>query len=98
MPADELRSAVDGLMSRARDDLAELVAFKSVADPKQFPPEECERAAQWVVDAFTDVGFKDVPSTVTLPARKERPQCSCTATTTCSRRSARTTGSRRSGS
>ena len=50
-------SAVAGLMGRARDDLAELVAFRSVADPKQYPPEECEKAAQWVVDAFTEVGL-----------------------------------------
>jgi acetylornithine deacetylase/succinyl-diaminopimelate desuccinylase-like protein len=60
MPADHLRGAVAGLMDRARADLAELVAFKSVADPKQFPPEECENAARWVVDAFTDVGLQDV--------------------------------------
>ena len=39
MPVDELRQAVKGLMPRAKDDLAELVAFKSVADAKQFPPE-----------------------------------------------------------
>ncbi|HEX5895451.1 MAG TPA: dipeptidase [Thermoleophilaceae bacterium] len=47
-------------MGRAREDLAELVTFKSVADPKQYPPEECHKAAQWVVDAFTDVGLQDV--------------------------------------
>ncbi len=45
----ELRDAVSGLMGRAKDDLAELVTFKSVADPKQYPPEECQRAAQWVL-------------------------------------------------
>ena len=60
MQADDLREAINGLMGRARDDLAELVAFKSVADPKQFAPEECENAAQWVVDAFTEVGLQDV--------------------------------------
>ena len=60
MPADDLRPAVQGLMPRAKDDLAELVAFKSVADPKQYPPEECENAAQWVIDAFTEVGLEDV--------------------------------------
>ena len=60
MPADELRTAVHGLMGRAKDDLAELVAFRSVADPKQFPPEECQKAAQWVIDAFTEVGLQDV--------------------------------------
>ena len=60
MPVDELRPAVQALMGRAKDDLAELVAFKSVADPKQYPPEECEKAAQWVVDAFAEVGLQDV--------------------------------------
>ena len=60
MPVDELRPAVQALMDRAKADLAELVAFKSVADPKQYPPEECEKAAQWVVDAFAEVGLQDV--------------------------------------
>jgi acetylornithine deacetylase/succinyl-diaminopimelate desuccinylase-like protein len=60
MPADDLRPAVEGLMGRAKDDLTELVAFKSVADPKQFPPEECHNAAQWVIDAFSEVGLEDV--------------------------------------
>jgi acetylornithine deacetylase/succinyl-diaminopimelate desuccinylase-like protein len=56
----DLRSAVTDLMSRAKDDLAELVVFKSVADPKQYPPEECEQAARWVLDAFAEVGLQDV--------------------------------------
>src|SRR5215211_238349 len=47
-------------MGRAKDDLAELVAFRSVADPKQYPPEECENAAPWVVDAFAETGLRDV--------------------------------------
>jgi hypothetical protein len=33
VPVDELRPAVKGLMGQAKADLAELVAFKSVADP-----------------------------------------------------------------
>src|ERR1700753_813361 len=65
MPPDDLREAVLGLMPRAKQDLAELVAFKSVADPNQFPPEECERAARWVVDAFTDVGLDDMSMSAT---------------------------------
>jgi len=65
MPVDALRPAVNGLMGRAKDDLAELVKFKSVADPKQFPPEECAGAAQWVVDAFAEVGFEDVKTSPT---------------------------------
>jgi cysteinylglycine-S-conjugate dipeptidase len=44
-------------MGRARDDLAELVAFESVADPTQSPPEECRRAARWVADAFAGAGL-----------------------------------------
>jgi cysteinylglycine-S-conjugate dipeptidase len=60
MPVDDLRDAVRGLMARAKDDLAELVAFRSVADARQYPAEECEKAAQWVVDAFADVGLQDV--------------------------------------
>ena len=65
MHADELREAVKGLMSHAKDDLAELVSFQSVADPKQYPPEECEKAAAWVVEAFTEVGLGDVRSSPT---------------------------------
>jgi acetylornithine deacetylase/succinyl-diaminopimelate desuccinylase-like protein len=55
----DLRTRVSELMPRAHDELAELVAMRSVADPRQFPAEECERAARWVLDAFADVGFAD---------------------------------------
>lgn len=58
MPAEELRPAVNALMGRARDDLAELVAFRSVADPQQFPPEECTNAARWLVGAFSELGLE----------------------------------------
>ncbi|MCA2211492.1 dipeptidase [Jidongwangia harbinensis] len=54
------RERITGLMARARADLAELVAIPSVADPRQFPPQECERAAQWVRDRFAQVGFTDL--------------------------------------
>src|SRR5436309_9716337 len=57
---DDLRSAVADLMPRAKRDLAELVAFQSVADESVAPREECERAAQWVAEAFADVGMTDV--------------------------------------
>src|SRR5262245_1388019 len=46
-------------MGQARSDLAELVAIPSVADPRQYPPEECAKAARWVVDAFAALGFSD---------------------------------------
>ncbi len=54
-----LRNRVAELMPQAREELAELVAIKSVADPRQFPPEECHRAATWVLDHFREVGFAD---------------------------------------
>ncbi|MEU0872761.1 dipeptidase [Nocardia brasiliensis] len=56
----ELRAAVAALMPQAKTDLTQLVSFKSVADPRQFPPEECDRAAQWVADAFAAAGLTRV--------------------------------------
>ncbi|MBL1117923.1 dipeptidase [Streptomyces sp. 110] len=55
-----LAATVAALQPRARAELAELVAFKSVADPAQFPPGECEAAARWVADALRAEGFEDV--------------------------------------
>jgi acetylornithine deacetylase/succinyl-diaminopimelate desuccinylase-like protein len=55
----DLRERIASLMGRVQPELAELVAIRSVADPRQFPPEECARAAQWVLDAFAGVGFAD---------------------------------------
>ncbi|MFJ8627692.1 dipeptidase [Kitasatospora sp. NPDC093550] len=55
-----LADAVRSLMDRARTDLAELVAFPSVADPRQFPAEECEKAARWVADAFAAEGLTNL--------------------------------------
>jgi len=55
----ELRDRVGALMGRARTDLAELVAIPSVADARQSPPQECAKAARWVLDAFAAEGFAD---------------------------------------
>ncbi|MEV7026317.1 dipeptidase [Kitasatospora sp. NPDC093558] len=55
-----LADAVRSLMDRARTDLAELVAFPSVADPRQFPVEECEKAARWTAEAFAAEGLTNV--------------------------------------
>ncbi|MFD8993238.1 dipeptidase [Streptomyces abikoensis] len=55
-----LAATVAGLQARARTELAELVAFKSVADEAQFPKSECEAAARWVAGALTAEGFQDV--------------------------------------
>ncbi|MEU2184449.1 dipeptidase [Streptomyces thermolilacinus] len=58
--AEPIAAAVASLMSRAKAELTELVAFQSVADPAQFPKSECEAAAAWVADALRTEGFTDV--------------------------------------
>ncbi|MFF4604772.1 dipeptidase [Streptomyces sp. NPDC001339] len=60
MSDSPLARTVAALQPRARTELAELVAFKSVADPAQFPRSECEAAARWIVDALRADGFQDV--------------------------------------
>jgi cysteinylglycine-S-conjugate dipeptidase len=57
---DALRERVKGLMPQAWDDLAQAVAFRSVADAKQFPPEECQKMVDWTIRAFEGVGIQDV--------------------------------------
>jgi cysteinylglycine-S-conjugate dipeptidase len=59
MTLDDLRSRISALMPQARTDLAALVACQSVADPRQFPPSECLKAAQLVVDGFQGAGMRD---------------------------------------
>ncbi|RDI47295.1 dipeptidase [Nocardia mexicana] len=54
-----LRTQVHSLMPQAKADLTELVSYRSVADPRQFPAEECHRTAEWVADAFAAVGLSD---------------------------------------
>ncbi|GAA5615061.1 dipeptidase [Streptomyces platensis] len=60
MPQSPLARTVAALQPRARTELAELVAFKSVADPAQFPKSECEAAANWIADTLRADGFQDV--------------------------------------
>ncbi|MFB8141853.1 dipeptidase [Streptomyces parvus] len=60
MTARPIPETVASLMPRAREELAELVAFQSVADPAVFPRSECEGAARWVADALRAEGFTDV--------------------------------------
>lgn len=55
----DLRARIGELMGAVQPELAELVAIRSVADPRQFPPEECTRAAEWVRDRFAELGFAD---------------------------------------
>ncbi|WP_155917930.1 dipeptidase [Marmoricola sp. URHB0036] len=58
--SSDLGQQISALMPRVRSELAELVSIRSVADARQFPPEECARAANWVVDAFREEGFTDI--------------------------------------
>ncbi len=60
VPTAELRERVGSLMAEAREDLAELVACESVADPRQYPAAECEKAAQLVIDKFGEAGLRDM--------------------------------------
>ena len=106
----DLSARIDELMPLAREELAELVAIPSVADPRQYPPEECDQAAQWVLDRFAALGFSDARLVETSDGSKavvgSRPcaqtptprRCCCTPTTTCSRRSTTTPGARRRSS
>ncbi|GJF30939.1 dipeptidase [Kitasatospora sp. NE20-6] len=57
---DDLAGRIAALMPRAKADLTELVAIPSVADPRQYPPEACQQAAEWVAAAFTEAGLRDV--------------------------------------
>jgi acetylornithine deacetylase/succinyl-diaminopimelate desuccinylase-like protein len=47
-------------MPLARDDLARMVAFRSVYDPRHPPPEDCARMVDYTVEAFGGVGAADV--------------------------------------
>jgi cysteinylglycine-S-conjugate dipeptidase len=71
------REQIEALMPRAHRDLAELVSYRSVADPRQFPPEECAKAARWVQDAFADAGLSGLRQIETPDGSKavygERP-------------------------
>jgi acetylornithine deacetylase/succinyl-diaminopimelate desuccinylase-like protein len=58
--ATDLRAAITELMPQVKADLSELVSYRSVADPRQYPAEECGKAAHWVADAFARAGFADM--------------------------------------
>ncbi|WP_447035985.1 M20/M25/M40 family metallo-hydrolase [Streptomyces sp. DSM 118878] len=60
MSRDPIAGTIASLMPKAKAELTELVAFKSVADFGQFPRSESEAAANWVADALRAEGFRDV--------------------------------------
>ncbi|AZZ80141.1 dipeptidase [Gordonia alkanivorans] len=65
-----LRDRVRELMARAKSDLAEMVRFRSVHDPQQFPPEECDGMVDWLLTAFRELGVDDVAAHVTSDGSK----------------------------
>lgn len=67
---NDLQSRISDLMPRAKSDLSELVAFRSVANTDVEPAEECEKAAEWVVDAFSAAGAKEVTANLTPDGSK----------------------------
>lgn len=60
MSPNPIAETIASLMPRAKAELTELVAFKSVADFDQFPRSESEAAANWVANALRAEGFQDV--------------------------------------
>ncbi|MET9778860.1 dipeptidase [Streptomyces sp. NPDC006367] len=60
MSSNPVAETVSSLMPRAKEELAELVAFRSVADFAQFPRSESEGAANWIASALRAEGFEDV--------------------------------------
>ncbi|MFI1755277.1 dipeptidase [Streptomyces sp. NPDC020571] len=60
MSSNPVAETVASLMPRAKEELAALVAFKSVADFDQFPRGESVGAANWIAAALRAEGFQDV--------------------------------------
>jgi cysteinylglycine-S-conjugate dipeptidase len=60
MSTEQLREAIHQLMPQAREDLRRMVAIKSVADANVEPIEECLKAADYVVQAFSTVGLQNM--------------------------------------
>ncbi|MGW4140199.1 M20/M25/M40 family metallo-hydrolase [Streptomyces mirabilis] len=60
MSSNPVAETVASLMPGAQVELAELVAFKSVADFDQYPRSESEGAANWITGALRAEGFQDV--------------------------------------
>ena len=60
MSADALRQRVQRLMPQAKQDLARMVAYKSVYDPSAPPPEDCDKMVDLTIDLFTGVGLQEV--------------------------------------
>ncbi|MFW0789454.1 dipeptidase [Gordonia sp. CPCC 205333] len=70
MADDTLRARVRELMPQAKADLTEMVSFRSVHNPEQSPPEECEKMVAWLQETFRALGFADVDAHETSDGSK----------------------------
>ncbi|GAB93590.1 peptidase M20 family protein, partial [Gordonia rhizosphera NBRC 16068] len=70
MTDDVLRERVHGLMPQAQSELAEMVSFQSVHNPEVSPPEECDKMVDWLLEAFTSLGFDEVAANETSDGSK----------------------------
>ena len=61
MSTDALRERVNRLMPQAKEDLARMVSFKSVYDPRSLPPpQDCDDMVDFTVGLFSGVGLQEV--------------------------------------
>lgn len=60
MTLSTLKEQVAALMPQCKTDLSDLVAFKSVANSDQEPISESHKAADWIVEKFTEAGLQDM--------------------------------------
>ncbi|MEU4173348.1 dipeptidase [Streptomyces sp. NPDC026665] len=60
MTTDPIAETVESLMPAAYAELAQLIAYRSIADPESAPRAECEQAAEWVLGALRSEGFQDL--------------------------------------
>ncbi len=67
---DLLRERVKRLMPRAKEDLARMVSFRSVYDPRETPPEDCDRMVDFTLDVFSAAGARDVEAHETSDGSK----------------------------
>ncbi|HEV7194331.1 MAG TPA: M20/M25/M40 family metallo-hydrolase, partial [Pedococcus sp.] len=66
--AESLAAAIESGMPRARDELARLVALRSVANPAIEPESECQAAAALVVELFAEAGVAGIEAVETADA------------------------------
>ena len=60
MSTDALRERVNRLMPQAKEDLARMVSFKSVYDPRSRPPPGCDDMVEFTSGLFSGVGLQEV--------------------------------------